>query len=144
MSIRIAAIALTSAVVLSGWIWTASDGERERICHPGYAKSQRLPFHEYVLTRNQAFRRAGIPLDRQCKHHQDNGSSTGEEHGECYVLDHIVPLCLGGTNSLDNLQVQPRQDAEDKDVVEVETCRAYCRHAISHEDAVKRFGRAWK
>jgi hypothetical protein len=137
------AAAIVCASVLSGWIWTASDGEREQICRPGYSKSQRMPFHEYVLARNEAFRRAGIPITKQCKKFKEYeavGGGQGEE--SCYILDHIVPLCLGGGNGLDNLQVQTHTDAKVKDDVEIATCRAYCKHTVSLADAVRRFGRA--
>ena len=133
----IAIAVLIAAGAMSGTIFSAWGGEHERICQPGYAKSERLPYREYVPIRDEAFRRAGISVDRQCK-------ASGENRASCFVLDHIAPLCLGGTWGPDNLQVQPRQEAENKDILEVATCRAYCRGDLSLKDALKRFGRTYR
>src|SRR6266550_1528863 len=85
--------------------------ERDRICRPGYAHAQRLGADAWLRLRQQAFARAGVSFPAR---HAD------------YETDHIVPLCLGGTNDLDNLQLQPWAIARVKDVYEAETCRAYC------------------
>src|SRR5260221_8290282 len=90
-------LALAGAVALSGAVVYPS--ERDRICTPGHSASLRLPYEDYVRTRDQAFARAGITVNRQCHR--------GTPANSCYILDHIVPLELEGANALENLQVQP-------------------------------------
>src|SRR5262245_17697248 len=41
-----------------------------------------------------------------------------------YELDHKIPLCLGGPDSLENLQLQPWPEALAKDEDEIDLCRA--------------------
>jgi hypothetical protein len=55
----------------------------------------------------------------------------------------IVPRCLDGSNDLSNLQLQPWDEATEKDRQEAETCRAYCAGAISLEQARSSFHREW-
>ena len=46
--------------------------------------------------------------------------STGSSTGACsgYVVDHVIPLCAGGTDSPSNMQWQTIKDAKAKDAVE--------------------------
>jgi len=39
-----------------------------------------------------------------------------------YELDHIIPLCLGGSNDRSNLQIQPIDEARAKDDLEAQAC----------------------
>lgn len=41
-----------------------------------------------------------------------------------YELDHIVPLCLGGSNNSSNLMLQPWPEARKKDELEIMACKA--------------------
>ena len=41
--------------------------------------------------------------------------------------DHIVPLCLGGADTLKNMMYQPLKDARKKDRLEAYACRQVCR-----------------
>ena len=44
-----------------------------------------------------------------------------------YELDHIIPLCLGGSpNDPSNLQLEPWDEATRKDRVEIQAMRCIC------------------
>jgi hypothetical protein len=60
-----------------------------------------------------------------------------------YELDHIVPLCLCGSNDLSNLQLQPWPEARRKDDLEWELCQAVDAGRLTREEAVRRI-RAWR
>lgn len=63
----------------------------------------------------RAFRRSN-----PCPDGPDKGSKT-----RCrgYVIDHISPLCSGGSDSIENMHWQTRKDAVAKDRAEVALCR---------------------
>lgn len=58
-------------------------------------------------------------------------------HG--YQRDHIIPLCLGGPDTRDNLQYQPLDQAYAKDQLERQACEQYCRGEITLDQARRRF-----
>lgn len=58
------------------------------------------------------------------------GHSLGE-----YELDHIVPLCMGGSNDRSNLQLQTWDDAKRKDVDEVALCNLAHNGTLTCEEA---------
>lgn len=51
--------------------------------------------------------------------------ATGARRGPCpgYIVDHLVPLCIGGTDHPSNLQWQTVADARVKDRAELAQCR---------------------
>jgi hypothetical protein len=51
--------------------------------------------------------------------------STNLTTGACpgYVVDHIMPLCIGGPDAPRNMQWQSRADSYRKDALEREVCR---------------------
>ena len=51
----------------------------------------------------------------------ENGATKGTCPG--YVVDHVIPLCAGGTDAPSNMQWQTVQDAKAKDKLEWEQCR---------------------
>jgi hypothetical protein len=61
-----------------------------------------------------------------------------------YERDHIIPLCLGGTDTRDNLQYQPTHEARAKDVRERHACEAYCRGDVSLDAARAQFHREYR
>jgi hypothetical protein len=53
-----------------------------------------------------------------------------------YQLDHIVPLCLGGSpDDPHNLQLQPWAEATRKDRLEVQACRCVCAGVVPLAEA---------
>lgn len=60
-----------------------------------------------------------------------------------FELDHIVPLCLCGSNDRSNLQLQPWPEAHAKDHLEWSLCRAVRNGEMPREEAVK-IMREWR
>jgi hypothetical protein len=60
--------------------------------------------------------------------------ATGKQSGPCpgFVVDHIVPLCAGGADSVDNMQWQNYAESIIKDVEERRECSI--RKGSQHED----------
>lgn len=104
--------AIAGALLYDG---TRAD-ELSTICAPGYARARRaIPLSDYYRISQEAYRRAGIPWPNR--------------HG--YILDHRVPLCLGGTWDQSNLQIQTIADAAEKDRLEWRACREVCNGQLS-------------
>ncbi len=82
----------------------------------GASCEQKVPRHERHVTtaaKKEVFRRAGVPYDRA--------------HRPLYVVDHILPLELGGINQVSNLQLQNKEQGHCKDLVENFLARCVCR-----------------
>lgn len=79
------------------------------ICSHGYATVHRMPYEQ----------------SRAIKHRMLAGRNAHD-----YELDHIIPLCLGGSNDPSNLQLQPWPEARDKDKLEAKACKMVCSGAI--------------
>jgi hypothetical protein len=60
-----------------------------------------------------------------------------------YRIDHVEPLCLGGSNSLDNLQIQTIAESFEKDKLERSLCRDVCAGRIELGAAQKKI-RDWR
>lgn len=60
--------------------------------------------------------------------------ATGKPRGRCpgWVIDHVVPLCAGGADAIENLQWQPRDESINKDVIERRWCRQQKRLGIAY------------
>ena len=58
--------------------------------------------------------------------HQHPCPATGLAKGRCpgYVIDHVVPLCAGGTDDPSNMQWQTVADSRAKDLMERRQCAA--------------------
>ncbi len=122
------AVGLSLVGVVGAAVVLSAD-ERDAICKPGFAAGGRPSPNAWLKLRQEAFEAAGVNF---AAHHHD------------YEVDHIIPRCLDGPNTLDNLQLQhctrwekltdgrdgPRcmeGPAYDKDVkLEIPICRAYC------------------
>lgn len=101
---------------------SSGSGDVATICAPGYARAQRLPPARYYPIARTVFARDGIPWL--------------ERHG--WILDHRVPLCLGGGWDMGNLQLQRPAEAAAKDRIEVRACREVCAGRLSL-DAARRW-----
>jgi hypothetical protein len=96
-----------------------SNGEQWRPAEPGnYVALRRDP-----ALKQLALARDGIPASQ----------------GHLYEADHIVPLCLGGPNTLSNIQLQPWPEARRKDEVERRACHAVSAGEMTREQAVEIF-----
>ena len=58
-------------------------------------------------------------------------------------LDHVVPLCLGGSDDFGNLQFQPWPEALRKDADEWRLCEAVCSGAMTQDAAIDELRRLW-
>ena len=71
----------------------------QQICAPGYSKAHR---HVTYGLRDRIYDRDGLP----------RGSRRG------YVIDHRIPIEIGGSNDPSNLFAEPRSEAKRKDRLE--------------------------
>jgi hypothetical protein len=104
-------------------------GDRDAAC--GDAKESRGRMN--VVRRDEILRRYGLPPDT----HPD------------YQIDHLIPLCLGGSDDPSNLWPQPRRSIEDtwnaeaKDRLERLMCRMVCDGQIDIAAAQQAFATDW-
>jgi hypothetical protein len=77
----------------------------------------------YFDQARQTFERYGIAYDR----HRD------------FELDHLIPRCLGGADSVSNLWPEPLAEATVKDAAEARICRAVCTDHTMSLEAGQRF-----
>jgi hypothetical protein len=62
-----------------------------------------------------------------------------------YELDHIIPLALGGhPRKLDNLELQPRDEAKQKDRIEVKLQCLVCSGQVALADAQREIVDDWE
>lgn len=62
-----------------------------------------------------------------------------------HQIDHIVPLCLGGADVDANIQIQPIEEALEKDKLERAACIAVCRrHSVGLGEAQDWFLSGWR
>ena len=66
-----------------------------------------------------------------------------------YEIDHLIPLCLGGSDGFANLWPQPRRsieptwNAEAKDRLERRICDLVCKGQLELATAQEAFARDW-
>jgi hypothetical protein len=96
-----------------------------QVCALGYAREHRnVPYR----MRDLVYDRYGLP----------RGSRRG------YVIDHLVPLELGGTNAIANLWPQPRAAAHRKDLDEDRLHGEVCAGELSLSAARAEIIRLWR
>ena len=100
----------------------------EDICTPGYTKKVRaVP----TSLRNQAFESYGVPFDERRN----------------YQLDHLIPLALGGSNSIKNLfplsNLTSPWNARVKDRLEVRLQKLVCNRQVDLETAQRAIAANW-
>jgi hypothetical protein len=104
-------------------------GDRLAAC--GHAKENRGPM--FAARRDEILRRYGLPAGT----HPD------------YEIDHLIPLCLGGSDDPSNLWPQPRRsieetwNAEAKDRLEHLMCDMVCAGQIDRATAQEAFATDW-
>jgi hypothetical protein len=78
-------------------------------------------------------------VSTQTKHrvYVEYGISRSQQRG--YVIDHLIPLEVGGANEIANLWPEPKADAKNKDKVENQLHASVCNGSISLADAQARF-----
>lgn len=86
------------------------------ICTPGWTSTQR---HVSSATKSVIYDTAGIPKGRR----------------RYWVIDHVIPLEVGGSNNRANLAPQLLADARRKDVTENKAHRDVCAGRITLADA---------
>ncbi len=104
-------------------------GDRDAAC--GHARERRGPMN--AVRRDEILRRYGLPPGT----HPD------------YEIDHLIPLCLDGSDDPSNLWAQPRRsieetwNAEAKDRLERLMCRMVCDGQIDIATAQEAFAIDW-
>jgi hypothetical protein len=114
-ALALSAAMLNPAVTPATLEWT--------ICRPGFAAAVRPP---------------GSYTQRWERKHLRPG-----QVARAYVVDHIVPLELGGRPYAPNLQLQTKAQAKRKDRLENQLHRAVCAGRVRLEDAQARM-EAWR
>ena len=136
---------LIAAALATGLAWPAMAGEIEILpdhdLTPGAVRSDTLSLichHPIVRAMpaaksNEVLERYDLPIGS----HPD------------YEIDHLVPLCLGGSDDLENLWPQPRHsiepkwNAEAKDRLEKRLCSLVCAGLLDLGDAQEAIIKDW-
>jgi hypothetical protein len=100
----------------------------DTICIPGYTTAVRPPYFVTASIKRDKLLAAGLSWD----------------DAPNFELDHIVPLCLGGSSDPSNLQLQPWDEARRKDRVEAQACRCVCAGKATLAEAQNDLATDWK
>ena len=97
----------------------------EIICIPGYSTTVR---HTSKWLKSKVY--------------EDYGIKTKEDRKK-YILDHYIPLQLGGDDSERNLWPQNKVEAKQKDIVEGYLKREVCKGSMNIKEAQKSIVKDW-
>ena len=101
----------------------------DTICAPGYSYTVRPPWYLSAKLKLQLLKARGESWFDAPK----------------YELDHIIPLCLGGSaTDPSNLQLQAWDEAYRKDRLEIQAMRCVCAGKVSLEDAQHDLATDWE
>ena len=95
------------------------------VCRAGWTATQR---HVSASTKRAIYTAAGIPIGMR----------------RYWVIDHVVPLAIGGSNNRANLAAQRVAEAARKDVAENRAHRAVCKGRVTLADAQAAFATDWR
>ena len=95
------------------------------VCRPGWTATQR---HVSARTKTAIYVAAGIPTSRR----------------RYWVIDHVIPLEIGGSNNRANLAAQRVAEAARKDVYENRAHRAVRAGRVTLIDAQAAFATDWR
>lgn len=116
----IAALLLALAldpVLTPGRLCSQADPDFDHVSVGGFAVCKR---HVTPTVRRTVFARYGIPRGRW----------------RDYELDHLVPLCAGGSNAVENLWPEPLAHAAKKDRLEAKVCSLLRARRVEQEAAL--------
>lgn len=105
-----------------------SDSALERICVPGYTKTVR-----------------NVPLNLRKSVFAEYGISYPQPRGD-YEVDHLIPLALGGSNSISNLwpeAAEPVPGFREKDIVEIYLYQEVCAGRVDLNIAQAQIAKDW-
>ena len=118
-------LSITSYASLPDWSLTPGD-----LC-----TSTNDDFDKFDYPENVARCKRHVTKSMKKKIAQDYGGIP-EEEWQNYEFDHLLPLCIGGSNDLKNLWPEPLEDAEEKDKIENEVCRGMRSGTMKQSEAV--------
>lgn len=114
-------ILMSLLAVIAGQATYGSPG----VCSPGYSSQHRLVT---TAMKTAVYVRDGVPR-----------SARGG-----WIIDHYIPLEIGGTNALSNLKAQPKAEARLKDRDENRLHREVCKGRLTLAQAQAEMRRKWK
>lgn len=113
--------------------------KRERLAAYGEPRARlRNVELDHLLSGTGRRRIAGSPASSM-----DGMTASAASAGEGYVLDHLVPLELGGSNAPANLWPQPATESHEKDQAENYLRAMVCGHRIPLTNAQREIAADW-
>lgn len=106
------------------------------LCSPQDPNFSKFDYPEHVA---RCARNVG-PQEKQAIAHEYGDIPQSSWSG--YEFDHLIPLCVGGSDDIANLWPQPIADAHLKDVIENDVCIAMKAGTLSQTAAVQKI-RDW-